>query len=263
GIESRTKTKSLTVQNRAPVANFSWSPTTIYNDTNVTFSNSSSDADGDSLTYQWAYQESGSSTWVNFSTAKNPSRVFNKKKVWNIRLTVSDGEASHSVTKSLTVQNRAPVANFSWSPTTIYNDTSVTFSNSSSDADKDSLTYQWSYQEPGSSTWVNFSKSTTPIMVFNKKWTWNIRLTASDGTASHSVTKSLTVINRAPVANFSWSPSTIYNDTTFKFSNSSTDADKDPLTYKWEYQEPNSTTWVSFSTAENPTRILNKQEVWK
>ena len=129
--------------NNPPVANFSHSPSTIYNNTTVSFTNSSTDADGDSLTYQWAYQQPGSTTWTNFSTAVNPTRVFNIKGTWNIRLTVSDGITSHSVTKTLTVVNRPPVANFSFSPTTIYNDTNVNFTNASTDADGDSLTYQW------------------------------------------------------------------------------------------------------------------------
>src|SRR5690606_10309582 len=220
------------------------SPTTIYNDTKVNFTNQSSDPDGHSLTFKWEYQAPNSSTWVQFSTEQHPTnRLFTSKGVYNIRLTASDGIESRTKTKSLTVQNRAPVASFSWSPTTIYNDTNVTFSNSSSDADGDSLTYQWAYQEPGSSTWVDRTSAENPSRVFNKKKVWNIRLNVSDGEASHSVSKSLTVRNRTPVANFSWSPTTIYNDTNVTFSNSSSDIDGDSLTYQWAYQEPGSSTW--------------------
>ncbi|WP_190284986.1 PKD domain-containing protein [Bacillus sp. S3] len=262
GTASHSVTKVLTVGNRPPIANFSFSPTTIYNDTTVTFTNSSTDPDGDALTYKWEYQQPGSSTWTSFSTAKDPSQVFNIKGDWNIRLTVSDGTASHSITKILTVGNRPPIANFSFSPTTIYNDTTVTFTNSSADPDGDALTYKWEYQQPGSSTWTSFSTAKDPSQVFNIKGDWNIRLTVSDGTASHSVTKNLTVGNRPPIANFSFSPTTIYNDTTVTFTNSSADPDGDALTYKWEYQQPGSSTWTSFSTAKDPSQVFNIKGDW-
>ncbi|WP_281864833.1 PKD domain-containing protein [Planomicrobium okeanokoites] len=262
GAANHAVTKNLTVSNRAPVSDFSWNPTTIYNDTNVTLTNSASDVDKDSLTYQWAYQEPNSTAWVNFSTAANPSKVFGKKGIWNVRLTVSDGALSHAVTKSLTVRNRAPVANFNWNPTTIYNNTNVTLNNISSDVDNDALTYQWAYQEPNSTAWVNFSTAVNPSKVFDKKGTWNVRLIANDGTATHSVIKSLTVQNRAPVANFNWNPTQIYNDTNLVFTNISTDADKDSLTYQWAYQAPGSSVWVNFSTATNPSRVFNSKGTW-
>ncbi|MFE7064173.1 PKD domain-containing protein [Sutcliffiella sp. NPDC057660] len=257
-----TYTSNMYQFNQPPVADFTSSPSTVYNNTTVSFTNNSSDPDGDSLTYQWAYQEPNSSTWVNFSTSTNPTRVLNKKGTWNIKLTASDGVATHYVTKPINVQNRAPVADFTSSPTTVYNNTTVTLTNNSSDVDGDSLTYQWAYQEPNSSTWINFSTSTSPTRVLNKKGSWNVKLTASDGTTSHSVTKSINVQNRAPVADFTSSPSTVYNNTTVTFTNNSSDVDGDSLTYQWAYQEPNSSSWVNFSTSTNPTRILNKQGSW-
>lgn len=262
GSLTHSTTKVLNVQNRPPVANFSWNPTTIYNNTSVTLTNASNDVDKDALSYQWAYQEPNSTTWVNFSTTASPSKIFDKKGSWNVRLTVSDGAASHSVTKTLTVQNRPPVASFNWSPATIYSHTTVTMNNTSSDADNDALTYQWAYQEPGSTTWVNFSTALNPARVYAKKGTWNIRLTVSDGAATHSLTKALIVQNRPPVANFNWSPTTIFNNTNVTFANSSTDPDNDSLTYQWAYQEPNSTAWVNYSTAENPTRVFSKKGTW-
>src|SRR5690606_22035036 len=96
--------------NTPPVPEFTWSPTTIYNDTKVNFTNQSSDPDGHSLTFKWEYQAPNSSTWVQVSTEQHPTnRLFTSKGVYNIRLTASDGIESRTKTKSLTVQNRAPV----------------------------------------------------------------------------------------------------------------------------------------------------------
>ncbi|WP_211656200.1 PKD domain-containing protein [Planococcus alpniumensis] len=263
GEDTKSVTKILSVDNRPPVADFNWNPSTIYNDTSVTFSDASTDVDGDTLTYQWAYQEPGTSGWIEFSTDESPSQVFNKKGKWNIRLTVSDGALNHSVTKSMTVQNRPPVADFNWNPTTIFNDTKVDFVNSSSDVDKDSLTYQWAYQEPESSSWKNFSTDEQPSRTFDKKGSWSIRLTVSDGAATHSKTKVLNVGNRGPKANFGWNPATIYNDTNVIFEDASSDLDNDSLSYAWAYQEPGTSKWIDFSTTENPERLFEKKGTWK
>ncbi|WP_197468133.1 PKD domain-containing protein, partial [Fictibacillus phosphorivorans] len=257
-------TKYPVVVNRAPVADFTYSPTTIYNDTTVAFNENASDADGDTLTYQWAYQTPGSSTWVNFSIAANPSKVLNIKGTWDIRLTVTDSSgATASKTKNPVVVNRPPVADFNFSPATIYNDTTVTFTNASVDADNDTLTYQWAYQQPGTSTWTNFSTAVNPTRVLNVKGTWGIRLTVTDvDGATATKIKNPVVVNRPPVADFNFSPTTIYNDTNVTFTNASSDADGDSLTYQWAYQQPGSSTWTNFSSVVNPTRVLNIKGTW-
>ncbi|MED3564318.1 PKD domain-containing protein, partial [Bacillus xiapuensis] len=249
---------------RAPKADFTYSPTTIYNDTTVSFTNASNDPDKDPLTYIWEYQAPNSTTWVSFSTTANPTKVLNSKGTWNIRLTVTDDDGkTDSIVKSIVVSNRAPKADFTYSPTTIYNDTTVSFTNASNDPDKDPLVYKWEYQAPNSTTWVSFSTAANPTKVLNSKGTWNIRLTVTDDDGkSDSILKPIVVSNRAPKADFTYSPTTIYNDTTVSFYHASNDPDKDPLTYKWEYQAPNSTTWVSFSTGANPTKILNSKGTW-
>lgn len=221
--------------NNPPIANFTYSPTTIYNDTTVKFTNASSDPDpGDVLTYQWAYQTPGSSTWVNFSTAKDPTRVLNIKGTWDIRLTVTDTSGqTASVIKSPVVVNRPPVANFTFSPTTIYNDTTVTFTNSSTDADKDSLIYQWAYQQPGTTTWTNFSTVKDPTKILNIKGTWGIRLTVTDESgATGTLVKNPVVVNRPPVVTISYTPTAPYEGDTINICVMPIDADKDLLTVK-------------------------------
>ncbi|MEM5013981.1 PKD domain-containing protein [Niallia taxi] len=254
----------LYVINRPPVADFSWNPTTIYNNTEVTFINKSTDLDKDALSYTWEYQKLGTDSWNNLSKEKDPRKVFEERGDWNIRLTVNDGEASTSVIKTLTVDNRPPVAKFNYSPDTIYNDTKVLFQNLSTDEDGDTLTYKWEAQEPNTTNWTEFSTSKDPDRVLNKKGSWKFRLTVTDVTgASDNVTKTINVENRPPTASFTYSPTTIYNDTVVKASNASTDKDGDLLTYKWEYQAPNTTTWTSFSTDKEPSRVLPQKGDWK
>lgn len=261
GKEEAEAGHALYVNNRPPVAKWEWDPSnTIYNDTPIKMVNSSSDPDGDSLTYRWERKPYGSadSNYVTVSTAKTPSSFTIGKGDYTFKLTVSDGEDESVVGHALYVINRPPIADFTWNPSTIYNDTSVSFSNKSSDVDGDSLTFKWEAQKPNESTWSTISTSKDPSYTLNKKGVWKVRLTVSDGEASHNVTKNVTVKNRAPVADFTWNPTTIYNDTTVSFTNKSFDTDGDPLTNIWEYQEPNKTTWTKFSTEKNPKNIFTK-----
>jgi hypothetical protein len=113
--------KTFDVVNQPPVADFTWNPSTIYNDTLVSFIDKSRDPDGDPLTYQWAYQTPGSNSWVNFSTNVNPTKTLNIIGNWNIKLTVTDtsGE-SGSVVKTVTVLNRKPNVQLTYSPSNPY-----------------------------------------------------------------------------------------------------------------------------------------------
>lgn len=260
-LQAAPKPLTLTL-NFPPVAGFTWAPNIPQVGQTVSFTNTSSDPEGDPLTYRWEYRKPGSSTWTQFSSAKNPTLTVDAGGIWTIRLTVWDSKGrSDSITKSLTV-NRVPVANFSWSPSIPQVGQAVSFTNTSSDPDGDPLTYRWEYQRPGSSTWVQFSTATNPSLTVDAGGTWAIRLTVQDNKgASAIVTKSLAV-NRAPVANFSWSPAAPYTGDTITFTNTSSDSDGDALTYRWEYQRPGSTAWVVFAVARDPSLTLDADGTW-
>jgi PKD domain len=246
--------KTFSVLNRPPVADFTYSPTSNINiDTSISFQNNSSDPDNDTLTYKWEYQKPNSTTWTSFSTAKTPSaRNFPEKGNWNIRLTVSDGTATDTAVKTISVGNRPPVAAFTYKPTSNINiETYVEFTNSSSDPDRDELTYKWEYQKPNSTTWISFStEKTPPKRIFDIRGNWNIRLTVSDGAATDSVTKPLTVMNRPPIAGFTTDKSSYYNNESISIVPSATDPDNDTLSYSYKVTKPDGN--ISTYTSPNP-----------
>lgn len=189
--------KPLTViinSNRNPIADFYWTPSNPTVGQIVSFQNSSYDPDGDPLSYDWEYRRPGSSTWVRFSTSRNPTLLMDTAGTWTIRLTVWDNRGGYSVvTKSITVTqpNLSPVADFSWSPQNPLVGQTVYFTNYSYDPDGDPLTYRWEYRRPGSSTWVQFSTSRNPSLVVDAEGAWLIRLTVQDnrgGTGIYTVT---------------------------------------------------------------------------
>jgi hypothetical protein len=195
--------------NNTPIGDYTWSPSTIYNDTTVTFTNASTDADGNTLTYQWAYQAPGSTSWVNFSTAEDPIRVFNIKGTWNIRMTVSDGIGSNSITKSISVLNRSPKAGFNTNKTSYVNSDTVIITSTATDADKDTLSYLYEVTKPDGQ---KFSLTTTNPTFNNLViGIYTIKQTVTDTSgASNSITNTIEVINRKPVVELTYSPSEPY-----------------------------------------------------
>jgi PKD repeat protein len=86
--------------NRPPVADFDWLPKPVWEGDTVTLINQSTDPDGDALTYSWkVVQPDGS--WSTFST-EGFSRLFILAGNYEVTLTVSDGIASDSITKTIT-----------------------------------------------------------------------------------------------------------------------------------------------------------------
>ncbi|WP_066412845.1 hypothetical protein [Sutcliffiella cohnii] len=180
--------------NNPPVADFNWNPETIYNDVNVSFNNLSSDKDGQILGYQWSYQQPNSSSWVNFSSEINPSRVFNIKGTWNIRLTASDGITSHSVTKSLIVQNRPPKAGFTFDKSVYYIGDDMLITSVATDPDGDDLKYYYEVTDPNGGLTIFDTPDFTYRPMIPGEYTFYQRVTDSDEeSATDSVTAVVTI----------------------------------------------------------------------
>ncbi|MFT9601031.1 PKD domain-containing protein [Mesobacillus sp.] len=205
--------------------------------------------------YAWTQSTSTPTSWSAWTTSSNYTVSKTNYGQWYLHVQSEDNVGNITTTYKGTYNfNNPPVANFTWSPTTIYNDTTVAFTNTSSDPDGDPITYQWAYQTPNSSTWVNFSTVKNPSKILNIKGTWKIRLTVTDKDgATNSIIKSPVVINRPPVADF-MVPSPIFEGDTFVLDNISTDPDKDSLTAKWTIVDPNN---VSTSQINWDSTITN------
>jgi hypothetical protein len=268
--ESIIKILDATGVNKAPIADFEPIPVKAFINDTISYKNYSYDPNGDPLTYEWSWKLSSSSTWVNgtptLSTevSKEPNTKFGAKGIYDVRLRVKDSFNSYSgyVVKQVDIMNRPPKAAFTYSPTTIYNNTNVSFTNTSTDPDNDVLTHKWEFMMPGSSTWTLFSSSQTPTTrTFTTKGDWRIRLTVSDGSQSADTEQILTVGNRAPVANFTYSPTTnLYRGTNITLTDSSTDPDgaADIIRHLWEVQYAGDTNWTSIGTTLNSNLISSK-----
>lgn len=139
-----------------------------------------------------------------------------------------------------------PTADFSFSPEEPTRGTTVTFTNQSTNAD----TYAWSSEPSGFS-----STEASPTHVFEEAGTYEITLTATNEAGeTASVTKTLTVISTAPVANFEVADIVLIgNEVSFVNSSANVNAN---TRYEWS-TSPNSFT----SSEENPSFTFTEQAI--
>lgn len=148
-----------------PLAEFTASPNPTDRLTTVKFTSKASDPNGNSLTYNWYYRKSSTSTWTQFSTIANPSFKFSTVDSYYVRQIVKDSYGmSDFVDHIITVNDLAPNADFNFSPSIVYEGDNITFNNTSRDPEGDSLKANWTIKDPNGSvttftTWnISISK---------------------------------------------------------------------------------------------------------
>lgn len=89
--------------NRPPTVAFDWSPKPVWESDTVTLTNQSIDLDGDVLTHSWDI--SGPAGFAYTATTTHLSRKLLQSGDYTVRLTVSDGKAQSSITRTLRVES--------------------------------------------------------------------------------------------------------------------------------------------------------------
>lgn len=202
-----TVTINAAAANVAPVA-VAGPPQTVQVGSLVNLSGSgSSDANGDTLTYQWALtaKPTGSVAALSFNSTVSPSFVADVAGLYVATLVVSDGKLPSTpsvVSITASVPNVAPVAN-AGQPQSVQVGTAVRLDGTaSSDANGDALVYQWAISSrPNGSAAVLVNATTpTPTFMADVAGSYVILLVVGDGSlvsAVASVTVSAIAIPQA------------------------------------------------------------------
>ena len=263
-------TTSTTLENRPPVADFRTAPKSGPAPLTVTFTNKSTDPDGDSFKSSWDFGDGSK------SSALNPTHVFTEPGTFTIVLIVTDvrGGVSKphmdivnvgppittttttpSSTTSTTLENRTPIADFRMNLRSGMAPLTVAFTNKSSDPDGDTFTSLWDFGDGSQSTAVN------PTHTYSTAGDFHITLIVTDSHGAMSNPKRDMVSvkppsptpempieeNRAPVADFRMSTRSGPAPLTVTFTNKTTDADGDAFTSHWDFGDG------SESSEANPT----------
>lgn len=236
-IDSLPDTVSLEVGNRKPVANAGVDQAGLPGNEFQLNGSSSSDADGDSLTYRWRVVTApeNSAAQLLGADAVKPTFIPDQYGVYTIELIVNDGYVdSDADTMVIDTSNAAPIANAGPDQQVMIGQTVTLNGSGSVDPDGDALAYHWTIISPSNTTAVLSSNSIVmPTLVIAEHGTYTIQLAVSDGKFESTDSVNLVVVNNKPVANAGADQKAEPGNHVQLDGSLSRDQDGDALTYRW------------------------------
>ncbi len=167
----------------------------------------STDGDGDTLTYLWTMTTSpaGSTATLSDPTVVNPTFVVDLAGTYVVQLVVNDGTVDSAPdTVTITTLNSQPTAEAGADQSVQVTDVVQLDGSGSSDVDGDVLTFVWelSAKPAGSTASLSDATLVNPTFVVDLPGTYVVLLTVNDGTVDSDVDFiTITTVNSAPVAN--------------------------------------------------------------
>ena len=223
----------VTLTNTAPSATIASAYNGIWRQP-LTFSSTAADPDGDTLQYYWNFGDG------NISWSPSQEHTYYAPGVYEVSLTVTDGDKSITTSSIATIGNTPPVAD-AGGPYNVHWNVPVTLNGTgSSDPDGHPLTYSWDFGDSSTGT------GATPIHTYTTPGTYTATLTVDDRFATSTATTTVNVTNAAPVANPGGPYSVTWNKY-LQFNGAlSSDADGDNiLSYQWDFGDGNTGSGVT------------------
>jgi hypothetical protein len=232
---------SVSIGNSSPeVTSVSISPTTAYEDTVLTASVATSDADGDTVSVDLKWY--AGATLVGSGTTLDGDD-FDRDDVVRVKATPSDGTNGTAVLSTgVTILNTAPaISGVSLSPALPNTAATLTATVTDSDLDDDSITNTFVWVVGGTDV-LTTSLNTLDSSYTEKHDVVGIRVTPSDGTLSgstYTLTAGVTVQNSAPTQpTIALEPALAMagvHDLQCAVETESTDLDGDTITYSFDW----------------------------
>jgi len=199
----------------------------------------SSDRDGDPLSYEWTVLGGPSGGTFAFSDAWSAAPLFTAdgRGTWRLQLAATDGAATAVAPVTVTVRNNPPVADAGQDIPDQTNTSLVLDGKKSRDPDGDALV-SWTWRLVSGPDLVSFAPTgtSTPVAVFQEGGIYVFGLTVSDGQASSAealVTVSVLNLNHAPIPQAP-ADQVVQPGTTVTLSATAVDPDANTITaYQW------------------------------
>jgi len=239
GTNKKTTTSSIQFvvapppANQPPVALFTINTNNIAAPATISFSDASSDSDGNIVSWLWEF-ETGITIFYNAQTyQKTVSHTFTKSGTYPVKLTVTDdGNLSNTFILDIVVKNNPPVAILSAFPDSVLSKTQVNFfGNNSYDTDGNITKYAWDFGDGATIIQGN----TAETHIYSKPGTYKASLTVTDNLGDSSTANLfINVTNRNPVARITYATLTVKAPGSLTFNgDTSSDDDGFITTYNW------------------------------
>jgi hypothetical protein len=262
------------ISNSAPVANAGVKQFVVFGaSSTVTLDGTySTDSDNDQLFYKWTLVSKPTGSAAVLSSASDPKPTFtaNLAGEYVFALQVNDGKvdsAPNFVVIVASAANAQPVANAGDDKNVVLSTIVSLDGTNSSDANLDTLTYQWDWMtSPGTAPALSSATSPKPTFTPTTAGTYVLSLTVSDGKLKSNpdpVSINVTAVNAVPVA-VPGADRTVTGNGTVTLSGSGTDANGDTLTYKWYllYKPTNSVATLALATTQAPTFVPDQVGIY-
>jgi gliding motility-associated-like protein len=250
-VDNCNNTENLSViikVNRGPIADFTWNYTGCISDTAQLFGTFTSPP-GTNYTvnrYRWLYDD------ATTDSVQNPKKKFNTQGGHPTKLTTISVEGCVGDTVKIITTSPSPIATFGMSILSTCNfPTSVTFTDTSSFAGSPLNSWYWNF---GNGNIINATTNAPQTQTYNFPGTYTIKHVAgvASGCGSDTAIKQF-IIYATPFVNFGFTKGCL-QDSTVYFTDSTTVADLQPVTYSWNFGDPNATVAnPNTSTLQNPT----------
>jgi len=188
----------------------------------------STDQDGHIASYLWSFGDRA------FASVASTSHTYKTDGVYKISLNVTDNDgASTVVSRSLTVQNRMPSANLSWTPVRGDVTTNFTFRYQLYDPDRTLSGLGWDFGDGQNTT----DQSPTHRFADDGQYNITFIIHYNGGKNSTTATGTLTVDNLPPVATIVSAPAELQKYQSGLFKACATDKDDlvSPLHISWDF----------------------------
>ncbi len=255
--ESAAATVTISTANSPPVADAGPDQALTRVNSVVTLNGKGTDPDGDQVTLKWSLSRpAGSTATLSNDTSPNPTFVADVPGEYVAQLKVSDPWTSSFATVTVSFANVPPVAEAKPDQVIQAIGDTVTVQGSGNDDNGDNLSYCWSIKSlpSGSSATavpdLNQPGKATFVADVHGDYVLELKVTDSWG-LSATDTMLVSFANVAPVANAGSSQSVSPGQTVPLNGSYSSDANGDPLTYKWSLttKPPGSTATIAAPSA--------------
>jgi len=235
-LDSAPVTAVVTIANRPPVADIG-GPYAARHGAAVHFDAShSTDADGDTLTFAWAFGDGST------GEGAAPSHVYAADGDYPATLEVSDGTDTVTATTTVHITNDVPLASAGGPYSGFKNVAFALDGSGSSDGNGDALTYRWDFGDGTTGSGAHPSHLYA-IPAGSASHVYTATLVVSDGiTDSAPATAAVEVLDHAPHADAAGASTGFRNQPVAFDASGSTDEDGDVLTYRWDFGDGGTST---------------------